>query len=56
MKLIKNTYKLQTKNVDFEVMTCNKNIVTLQNLNDFATAKIDRKRFEGMINKGIFRL
>ena len=56
MKLIENKYKHAEKGFSIKVTTCNKKIVTTENLTTGETVKFNRPKFEWMINKGIFIL
>ena len=56
MKLILNTYKHKEKNFTVKVTTCNKRIVTTEDIATNEVVKFNRGKFEWMINKGVFTL
>jgi len=54
MKLIGNTYRHFEKGFCIKVVTCNKKIVTVENIETYETTKFNRSKFEWMVNKYIF--
>ena len=55
MKLILNTYEHAANGFKMKVTTCNKRIVTTENLNNGDIVKFNRGKLEWMINKGVFK-
>ncbi len=56
MKLIENTYKHQSGDFTVKVTTCNKKLVTTENIETGEVTKFNRGKFEFMINRKIFLL
>jgi len=56
MKLIKNTYQHKEDSFKIIVTTCNRKIVTTENLESGDIVKFNRGKFEFMINKGVFSI
>lgn len=54
MKLIENTYQHKDKELTIKVTTCNKKIVTAEDLETGETTKFNRGKFEWMVKKGVF--
>jgi len=54
MKLIENTYKHTQLGFQVKVTTCNKKLVTTENVETGEVVKFNRGKFEWMINKVIF--
>jgi len=54
MKIILNTYENKERGFAVKVITCNKKIVTAEDISTGETVKFNRSKFEWMIRKGIF--
>jgi hypothetical protein len=54
MKLIENTYKHNEQGFQVKVTTCNKKLVTTENVETGEVVKFNRGKFEWMISKVIF--
>jgi len=54
MKLIENTYKHNEQGFQVKVTTCNKKLVTTENVETGEVVKFNRGKFEWMISTFIF--
>ena len=54
MKIILNTYQHKEDGFKVKVTTCNRRVATTKNLETGEVVKFNRRKFEWMIDKGVF--